>query len=441
MKRILVLLASLALVAGGLHIVPAAAAEEAPEVPEVVNIEDLVNDANYLNDQGLLTEFQGDNATPADASTLGDILKVWFTNDATTVSAHIQTQAAIPESGQNAAIFHRVQVDPDGAGETCLWFQGGTTGLNNTQGAVANLRDTCAGADEVLGDGELKMAVGPEDTGIITITVPRDLHAALAPGGKLLTPKAETRNYHSTPARSATAPQIDNTKPGTDYALSEAGATPPKPVKPAKPAKPAKPVTPVKNGCDNGKGKKKGCTKTPPSKACAPFTPGEAGKDKPLVTLTDAATEAAPVEQKVTMQASVGDLDQTGGMVDDGSLDHFNIQVDSAAAEAGVYALIEFPARNDVDLNMLHPDGSYAARSRAWNTFIELNDSAVGISVTGHGGESTATSEKLVGIRTSDCGGWTIETGNWLGQGGEMTVKLWLGEIKNDPQAAGAETP
>ena len=452
MKKLITLLASLALVASGLHILPAAAAEEPPAIPASVNIEDPVDDANYLNDQGLLTEFQGDNATPRDASTLGDILKVWFTNDATTVSAHIQTQAAIPDNGQNAAIFHRIQVDPDGAGETCLWFQGGTSGLTNAVGPVANLRDTCGDADEVLGDGELKMEVGPEETGIITITVPRSLHPALGPGGKLLTPKAETRNYWSTPARSATAPQIDNTKPGTDYLMVEGGPTVKTP--PGKSNPPGK-----KLGCAKGKGKKRGCEgkgkKSPkpgkPSAACAPFTPGEAGAEKPTVVLTDAATEAAPVEQTIALDPSIGDADLVGagGVVGApppiaGAHNAFNIQVDPAAAEAGLYALIEFPARNDYDLNLLHPDGSYAARSRAFNPFIELNDQETpfgAISVTGHGGEATAGSEKLVGIRTADCGGWTLDVANYLGQGGDMVVKLWLGEVKNDPQEEGAETP
>ena len=161
---------------------------------------------------------------------------------------------------------------------------------------------------------------------------------------------------------------------------------------------------------DAGAKKKKKRTKPPAPPVCATFVPGEAGTDKPLVKVTDAATEAAPIEQTVNFDMSLGDIDQTG-MVSPESVDVFNIQVDSAAADAGLYVLLEFPERRDYDLNLLHTDGSYAARSRAWNTFMELTDVqdpvlGFGISASGHGGAPTASSEKLDGIRTADCGEW-----------------------------------
>ena len=185
--------------------------------------------------------------------------------------------------------------------------------------------------------------------------------------------------------------------------------------------------------------KKKKKKKAAPA-ACAPFSPGaEAGAGKPTVVVTDAATEAAPLAQKVTVHESAGDL--TFGLTE-ASADAFNIQVDSAAPDAGLYALIEFEPRTDIDLNLLHSDGSYAARSRRWNTISETTDQGpFPVSSAGHGGEGTDHSEKLVGIRTSDCGGWTLQVENWLGFGGEYEVKLWLGEIKNEPLAPGEETP
>jgi hypothetical protein len=183
--------------------------------------------------------------------------------------------------------------------------------------------------------------------------------------------------------------------------------------------------------------KKKKKKKPAAPAACATFTPGEAGAGKPTVTLTDAATEAAPVVQKVTLAESAADLTQ--GLTEAGS-DAFNIQVDSAAASAGVYALIEFQPRNDIDLAMLHPDGSYAAQSHSWNTIQESTDQGpFPVSSQGYGGEGTDHSEKLVGIATADCGGWTIKADNFLGMGGDFDVKLWLGEIKNSPQAPGED--
>lgn len=167
---------------------------------------------------------------------------------------------------------------------------------------------------------------------------------------------------------------------------------------------------------------------------CGAFKPGEAGADKPMVKVTDAATEEEPVEQTVELDMSLADVvpSQAGG---EPSTEHFNIQVDSKAKEAGLYVLIEFPTRRDYDLNLLHTDGSYAARSRGFNTVVETP-----LSTTGHGGESTPSSEKLVGIKTSDCGGWTLEVANYLGEGGEFDIKLWLGEAETDPQAPGEET-
>lgn len=187
-------------------------------------------------------------------------------------------------------------------------------------------------------------------------------------------------------------------------------------------------------GCKKGKGKKKGCKKPPV--ACATFVPGEAGTDKPLLTVTDAATEEAPVEQTINLDLSTADV------AGDPTSDAFNIQVDSAAADAGLYVLFEFPMRRDYDLNLLHPDGSYAARSRRFNTVSETTDQGpFPISANGHGGAGTDASEKLDGIRTADCGGWTLQAENWLGEGGEFTIKVWLGEAKVDPQAPGEEPP
>ena len=198
--------------------------------------------------------------------------------------------------------------------------------------------------------------------------------------------------------------------------------------------------TPAANkGCTKGKGKKKGCKKPPV--ACSPFTPGELGAEKPNVILTDAATEEAPVEQTINLAGSVADADLVGEIPDEGPLvesyDQFNVQIDSASSTVGLYALFEFPERRDYDLELLHVDGSYAARSHDFNPIC--GQAVLSCSNEGHGGEGSSASEKLVGIATQDCGGWTVETVNWLGEGGEMTVKLWLGEIVNQPLAQGAE--
>lgn len=167
---------------------------------------------------------------------------------------------------------------------------------------------------------------------------------------------------------------------------------------------------------------------------CAAYQPGEKGADKPTVTVKDAHTEEAPLAQKVTLGRSMSE-----GLVDDPTYDYFNVQVDSKLKEAGLYVLFEFPTRRDYDLELLWDDGSYAARSHDFNVLYSPDPRTYWNE--GHAGESTDHSEKIVGVRTPDCGGYTVEAVNWLGEGGDFEIKLWLGEIKNDPQSPGEETP
>lgn len=183
--------------------------------------------------------------------------------------------------------------------------------------------------------------------------------------------------------------------------------------------------------------KKKKPKPPPPPAVCQAYAPGELGTGKPTVVVTDAATEAAPIEQKVTMGRSLANYDLTGMAPEPFLLtsDFFNVQVDTANPDAGLYAYIEFPERRDYDLDFLYPDASYAARSHDGNTTLGTGRGENG----GHAGEATTKSEKIVGVRTADCAGYTVETSNWFGEGGEFTVTLWLGEIKHDPLAPGTE--
>ncbi|MGH2757423.1 MAG: hypothetical protein ACRDI3_06515, partial [Actinomycetota bacterium] len=72
-----------------------AAGESPRRVPQNVQIEDPAGDANFLNGQGNDLPIGGDISTPVDL-TVPDILKVWFTHDAKTISAHVQTEAPPP---------------------------------------------------------------------------------------------------------------------------------------------------------------------------------------------------------------------------------------------------------------------------------------------------------------------------------------------------------
>ena len=177
--------------------------------------------------------------------------------------------------------------------------------------------------------------------------------------------------------------------------------------------------------------------------ACYEFQQGENGTDKPTLKVTDAATEAAPAVQPISLgpEFTEGIVEAIGGPANPS--EYFNVQVDSAAKEAGLYILFEFDERRDYDLNVFHTDGSYAARSHGFQPVLGINETvdAEQGNLGGHAGESTTHSEKIVGLRTSDCGGWTVSADNYFGEGGDFEVKVWLGDMVNDPQAPGAETP
>lgn len=193
--------------------------------------------------------------------------------------------------------------------------------------------------------------------------------------------------------------------------------------------------------------KKKKKPKPPAPAACAAYTPGEMGAEAPTVVVNDSHTAEAPLVQKVNMAQSVGDAWLIGsdpvpppaGTPLESSHDYFNVQVDSNLASAGLYVTLEFPQRNDYDLWAYFADGTAAASSHGFQPVIELAGTEVPLfgepanTLSNHGGHSTATSENLVGITTPDCGGYTIETANWLGQGGEFEVKVWLGEGTTEP--------
>ncbi len=174
---------------------------------------------------------------------------------------------------------------------------------------------------------------------------------------------------------------------------------------------------------------------TPP--ACAPYAPGELGAGAEGFIVTDAATEEAPVEVPITLGESLGDADLVGAGLPY-SNQFVNIQVDSAAAEAGLYLLFEFPTKRDYDLRVYWPTGEEVAASHGFQPGLEadVEDPVFGINPSnqgGNAGESTNTSEKIVGLITPDCGGYTVDVQNWLGEGGDFTLKAWVGEGVNAP--------
>lgn len=460
-KRFWSLVLTSALIAGVFVIAPAKA-QEAPAVtvPEVVQIDDPVDDANYLNDQSLLNNVPPtqDNGTPADASGTSDLLKVWYTTDAETISVNIQTQVAPPASA--GSYIYRVYSNPgEGSVATstlgCLRFfvfmPSGNPPVGGYSGPLkAGLLDYCDKGINYTTDaaeGKLTITEMPDGTGVMTITVPRSYSPKLADGQVLTAPMAQVQNLAGTgtdgngqpiPATDGSlpggnwrrGPQIDNSKIGTDYTISSGGGAGPVVLDPGKPAKPAKPSKPTPTGKDCGKGKSKGQGNGPkkcpkpgkpkPPAGCAPYVPGEEGKDAgDTVLVTDAATAEKPVETTIEIMDGVG----IGGVFEDLMSTAFkNVQVDPAAAGTGLYVRLEMPIYADYDLYVNNPDGSTAARAAGFNPEPAVyNDTEMG-------GHTEQGAEVIDGLASADCQGYTLRVAAASAEGGELTIKLWLGE-------------
>lgn len=254
MKKSLALTLALGLAAA--LSIPAAAQEAEPTtIPEVVQIEDPLNDANGLNDQGNrgTVGFQGDHSTPADAGSVSDILKVWFSHDADNVRVHFLTQAPAPAS---TAILFQVYSNPGGDFPLgCLRWAGLIPGANYVGDPLIKLLDRCNDSGTSLYsngvEGTHTIEPGPDGAGILTLTFPRAYSPLLADNLSITKEFAESRlaTGEASAVGFVSAPVIDNTVEGTDYVLTV--------------HKPAKPKTPVKKGCNKGspKAKKKGCKK------------------------------------------------------------------------------------------------------------------------------------------------------------------------------------
>ena len=436
-KRTFSILLALALVAGVFSALPATA-QEAPAVPAEPNVTDPIGDANYVNDQGLNSVIgrDGDHAGPADASTSADIMAGWFTNDAASVTAHILVEGTLPS---NPSYFLRMQVDPAGGEDDCLWFQAGIPGVVDPATAgqaspdpIGNLRNLCGDGSIVA--GEVSLAANPAGGTIVSIKIPMGTHG-LAVGMTFGSPNIGVRNWPRTPAASATAPQVDNTKPGLPYTITAGGpVVAPAPEEPAEepPGKSDPPGKGKKKGCKKGKGKKKGACpgepKPPVVAACPAYVAGEEGAEAETSVVTDAATEEKPVV--VELDAGLG-LGSAGPYNETTSLFQ-NIQVDTASADRGLYVKFEFPNMHDYDLYLNYADGSTAANSGDFNAAAGHD---LGSGSPDGAWEAGTNFESVLGIRTADCAGYTARMVSWLTNGGGVTLSMWLGDVVADPAA------
>lgn len=461
-KRIWSILLAGAMISSGLSLAPAGAQEAvAPTVPAEPNIVDPAGDANFINGSTTNPAVGGDHTTPADASSLGDILAGWFSHDASTVSAHIQVEA--PPPGGNGSSYNVYAAPGEGSAGAnatgCLRFwlvlPGTNPGGGTFQGPVtAKLHDRCNTGGNIWDapDVQHSIAALEDGTGVVTITAPRELSPLFADGSVLTAPRVLTASPTVGTTGGAVTPTVDDTLPGTDYTITSGGGgndTPP-------PGDDTPPddgevgnddpnnggPDPEQKNCKKIKNKKKrkkcqkaaagGGNGNPDPSGCVAYVPGEEGKDFETAVVTDAATEEAPLEIPITAPMGLGS-DFGLGVVDNTESTYYNIQVDTDKAESGLYVRYEFPDYEDLDLYLNYADGSEAAHSGAFNQ-APIPGVFDGTGAGGHGGMGF---EQLDGIRTADCAGYTAKLTSYLSEGGEMIMKVWLGEAQNDPAAPG----
>ncbi len=248
---------STALAAGLLASGSMLAAQAATTVPAEVQIEDPLNDGNFVNDQdvtGTPVSGEGDHATAADASSVSDFLKVWFSNTKKTISVHILTERPPPAI---STIYYRIASNP-GEGEVganttrgCLnWrmiFPGQqvipatpatgpqTIDTSTYRGsdptkpaALAEFEDVCNVAGRQTEGAAVTVEPLEDGTGITTMTVPRSFSPLFAKKGKITQPYAISRvaaGHQGTNLPTGgdffSAATIDTTKRGTDYAIKD----------------------------------------------------------------------------------------------------------------------------------------------------------------------------------------------------------------------------
>lgn len=174
--------------------------------PKVV-IEDPAGDANFLNDQGTGDGSFGDHVTPADASTVTDLLEVSLANDSKKLYITIETETVPPAT---QGVGFRFRANPDDAGTYCLVVEAFYSGAtNDLTAAEAYVRDVCEGGDPVQVE-----ALGA------MILIPRSASKAFAKGATLEAPQVQSFIYSGSSQPAGVAgPVVDTTKVGKNYKL------------------------------------------------------------------------------------------------------------------------------------------------------------------------------------------------------------------------------
>lgn len=184
--------------------VPASGGLAAPKAKKVIS--DPAGDANGLNDQGIGDGSNGDHVTPADASSVTDLLSVSIAHDPKKVYVTFTSETAPPAT---QGVGFRLRLNPASGGSHCLHVEAFYPGAGNAlDAAVAHLRDSCTGKTrkaEVLGP---------------TVAIPRKASKAFGKNATLKAPQAQAFIYAGgPPPAGAPYPVTDTTTVGKNYKL------------------------------------------------------------------------------------------------------------------------------------------------------------------------------------------------------------------------------
>ena len=175
------------------------------------------------------------------------------------------------------------------------------------------------------------------------------------------------------------------------------------------------------------KKKKKPAAACPAYKALPPGADSESKqKDKvptaPLITVTEAATEAKPVEVKLEHGTALWSITQTP-IVED--TEFVRLQVQSKTPTTGLYIRQEWsaPSLSDLDVYLTDKLGEEVAASGSSNV------APVPVPA---GGQDTGAQgfESISGFEALKCGDYVIESRPFTTDGENVTIKVWLGEVK-----------
>lgn len=411
MKRA-VLFVSVAMFAGVLGVSSAYA--EAPELPAAPNIVDDQGDAQTNSSQG-------------------DLWHAWFTESESLLNVHFNNAAPPPPTPYGTE--WRIYASPDADGNDCLLIRAQVPAGSYVGEPIARIFDVCEVGDSWFNDSVAEAPVEfgemADGSGYIQTSFEKSALPYINDGATIASPRAQAHFLIGAQEEGFFAPLVDDTEVGTDYKVGGGDSEVAKPPK----NKGKKDKAPVKKGCkkNKDKGKKKGCKKgkgpkDEPKAGCEAYVPGEQGAEAETVVVTDEHTEEAPLELTIQQGMGLGGPLIAGVPPDQTSRFYSNLQVDGDAPEAGLYIRYEFPVFEDHDFYVNYADGTEAAHVAGFNlTPVSIFDG------TGSGGHSEQGAEQLDGLRTADCAGYTVDFSNYLGEGGEYTVTMWLGEIQNDP--------